>query len=145
MLVTPTINSVHGRILSITGTDPAVSTDILETAPDRRRWRLCSVHFTLITDENEANRQISIIIDDGTNTLLKLTIQNVQAASLTRNYTLANFSVTEVLVGEDLFHPLPPLCLPAGFRFRTVTDNLQIGDNYSAPQALIEEWIDPTS
>ncbi len=143
MLISPTINSVHGRMVSITGTDPAVNTEILEVAPDRRRWRLCSVYFTLVTDVNAANRQISIIIDDGTNTLLHLTIQTVQTASTTRNYTLANFSVTEVLVGDDLFHPFPPLCLPAGFRFRTETADRQAGDNFSAPQALVEEWIDP--
>ncbi|MBA7554734.1 hypothetical protein ES705_47365 [subsurface metagenome] len=143
MDVSPTIQHPHGRRTSITGTDPAVDTEILETVPERRRWRLCSVHFTLVTDINAANRQISIIIDDGTNTLLHLTIQTVQAASTTRNYTLANFSVTEFLVGDDLFHPFPPLCLPAGFRFRTETADRQAGDNFSAPQALVEEWIDP--
>jgi hypothetical protein len=31
--------------------------------------------------------------------------------------------------------------LPAGARIRTVTNNLQVGDNWSAPKILVRERI----
>ncbi|MBA7547833.1 hypothetical protein ES705_40271 [subsurface metagenome] len=143
MDVSPTIQHPHGRIVSITGTDPAAGAEISETVPARRRWRILAVRFSLVTDDTAVTRQIGIIIDDGTNTLLKILILSLQGLSTTRNYTLANFPIAETRVNDDLFHSFPPLCLSTGCRLRTVTTALQAGDNYSAPQLLIEEWIDP--
>ncbi len=55
MLISPTINSVHGRIRSITGTDPDPRTEISETVPARRRWRPISIRFTLVTDPSTSS------------------------------------------------------------------------------------------
>lgn len=143
MLITPTINHVHGRIRSIAGTDPGANTEISETVPERRRWILRAFHFQLVTDVNAANRYITIVIDDGTNTLFRFRVSQVQIASKTYNYSFADINVNETFVDPELFHPLPNLTLFAGCRIRTITTDRQATDNYSAPQMLIEEWIDP--
>ncbi len=143
MLVSPTINNVHGHLLSITGTDPDANTEIIETVPARRRWLIRTFAFTLVTDVNVANRYIRIIIDDGTNPLFSFELNNVQSASKTFKYYFANMNIDETFVVNTLFHPIPVFILFPGCRIQTTTANFQDGDNYSAPQALIEEWIDP--
>lgn len=142
MDVTPTIHELHGRLRSITGTDPAANTEISETVPERRRWILRSFHFQLVTDVNGANRYITIIIDDGTNVLFQFRVAQVQIADKTYNYSFADINVDETFVDPELFHPLPNLTLFAGCRIRTITTDRQVTDNYGAPQMLIEEWID---
>ncbi len=143
MLVSPTINNLHGRIRSITGTDPAAQTEILEVVPDRRRWRLFGLNFELITDATVITRSVILTIDDGISDLLAYQFTTTQIASLTRSYNLWSYSAPEVLTGDRIYAPFPPLILPAGFRLRTATASFQAGDNYSAPQLLVEEWIDP--
>ncbi len=143
MLVSPTINNVHGRLLSITGTDPPANTDISETVPDRRRWRILGVRFQLQTDGNPADRYVHLLLDDGANELVRYRCTNPQTASLTWIYTFANFSLPEVLADTTLHAPFPQLVIPAGYRIRTSTTGLQIADDFIAPQLYVEEWIDP--
>lgn len=143
MLVSPTINSLHGRIRSITGTDPAVNTEISETVPARRRWKLHTIRFSLLTDVNAADRRVKILIDDGTNALIEYALTNIQTASLTYYYSFAPIPCTELKIGTVIFAPFPHLILGPSYRIKTVTANKQVGDNYSAPQMLVEEWIDP--
>ncbi len=143
MLISPTINNVHGRLVSITGTDPAANVEIIETAPDRRRWLIHNLTFTLITDGNPANRSVRITVDDGTNDLFSFAVDKIQSASKSYVYCFANIYVSETFINFTLFHPFPVLSLFPGCRIRTTTTNRQVGDDYSAPQALIEEWIDP--
>ncbi len=143
MLISPTINNFHGLIRSITGTDPAAGDEISETIPDRRRWLIRSFAFTLVTSVTLANRYVRIIVDDGTNRLFSFEINNVQSNSKTFDYSFANMNVDETFVNFSLFHPIPVFTLFPGCRIRTTTSNLQIDDNYSALQLLVEEWIDP--
>ncbi len=143
MDIIPTIQHLHGRIRSITGTDPAADTEISETVPDRRRWRILTIYLILVTDANVADRIPNLIIDNGTTSLYILPSDTAHTASLTRHYNYSTQPVPQFL-SDIIFHlPLPHLILPAGYRIRTTTTNKQVGDNYSAPQLLVEEWIDP--
>lgn len=143
MIIAPTINSIHGRLRSITGTDPAAQAEISETVPDRRRWFIKSIYFALVTDGTVANRRVSLILDDGTNILWKITCSTAHPASCNYTYSFAQIFAAETLSNCSCFHSLPFLALPAGARIRTSTDELKAGDNFSAPQLLVEEWIDP--
>jgi len=143
MLVSPTIQHVHGRLLSIIGTDPAAGAEISETVPARRRWIVRSIFLSLATDVTVAVRRIRLIIDDGTNTLLEFHLATTQTASLTYYYSFCNIAAQETLVGSRCFAPLPIFSLPAGSRIYTVTSDIKAGDNFGAPQLLVEEWIDP--
>jgi hypothetical protein len=132
-----------GVLRSIVGTDPAANTEISETVPTGARWRLVGVRFALVTDANAANRNVSLVIDDGANAVFEATALNVQAASLTINYaaSAAGFATGSVSNRQSIGIP-PDLVLPAGYRIRTETGSMQVGDNYSAPQLLVEEWLE---
>lgn len=132
-----------GRLRSITGTDPAANVEISETVPAGVRWRLLSFKATLAADANVANRQPGLIIDDGVNVIWNMNTNAGQTAGATWVYVWAD--IGQSLAGQPsvaLNYPLPPLVLPAGSRIRTSTSLLQVGDNWSAPQYLVEEFIE---
>jgi len=134
----------RGAIRSIVGTDPAVQVEIVETVPVRARWLLRSLIFALITDANVANRQVQLIIDDGTNIFYEWRMHDNQEASETRAYNVARdgtaFHATED--NQNRLHQrLPDLYMSAGFRFRTSTTLLQAGDNFGPGIHEVEEWI----
>ncbi len=143
MLVSPTIQHLHGRLLSITGTDPASGAEISLTVPARRRWKIISIRFVLVTDATVVDRTVRLKFDDGTIALFHIASDTVQTASQERKYEFKLQPVPQFLVATDFHLPLPHLSLAAGFRIITITLNLQAGDNLSAPQLLVEEWIDP--
>ncbi|MBA7581719.1 hypothetical protein ES708_23630 [subsurface metagenome] len=138
-----TIQNPHGRIRSITGTDPAAGAEISEVVPARRRWRILAVRFTLVTDDPVADRIVHLIIDDGTAIFTDICVTTAHEASTTKTYNFSNFGSTQLNPVACLYIPLPPLPLSPGFRIRTATDLLEATDDFSAPQLLVEEWIDP--
>lgn len=135
--------SGNGVLRSITGTNPAANTEVSETVPTNARWRLVGVDLTLVADANVANRDIALVFDDGANIFTRVAVVQAVTAGQTailsfgRNVQRGVGSVNIVLNA-----PLPDLQLQGGFRFRTVTSNRQVGDDYSAPQYLVEEWIE---
>lgn len=129
---------------SITGTDPAANVEISETVPARTRWQLLAVEFTLVTDANVAARRVQLVFDDGANEYFRTTAQTDQAATVTTIYAagsslISMFGNPTVMQGLALPNPM---WLAAGHRFRTVTINRQVGDNYGAPQYLVGELIE---
>lgn len=132
-----------GVIRSITGTDPAVNTEISETVPTNARWRLIALLATLGTDATVANRFARVILDDGANPFWESGDGVALAAASSRIYSFGE-SVFAAVTGAGIsVSPLPRTAfLMGGFRIRTSTANLQAGDNWSAPQLLVEEWIE---
>lgn len=143
MDISPTIQHLHGRIRSITGTDPAAGEEISETVPARRRWKLISLRFDFVTNGTVADRIIYILIDDGTNPLFFIPYSVAQTASQTKAYNLTQQLSAPFAVNNHIFLPLPQLTIGPGYRIQTSTPSIKTGDNYSAPQLLVEEWIDP--
>ncbi len=143
MNVSPTIQHLHGRILSITGVDPAVQTEISHTVPLRRRWILRALDFTLVAAAGGGARVVSVTIDDGSNHLWHYTFTNTVAASMTRTFHLTFSGALESISAGDIFASMPSLPLIAGYRVFTTTTNLAAADDYGPPQLLVEEWIDP--
>jgi len=145
MLISPTINSVHGRIRSISGTDPAAGAEISETVPARRRWRILTVCFSLVTDATVVTRVVFLRYTDAINLLCQTFNTTGQLASTTHVYTFAPFGSSKITASSNEMIPFPSLTLPAGFVVETLTTGLQAGDNFGAPRLLVEEWIDPIS
>jgi hypothetical protein len=132
-----------GRLRSITGTDPAANNEISETVPTGVRWRLLSFYFTLVTDANVANRNVRLVIDDGTNTFLRVGSNQNHGATTTAAYIAAELGFTGSVSFEPFVIPLPTgIWLSPGSRIRTNTGLMQVGDNYSAPQYSVEEFIE---
>lgn len=138
-------SSVAGRgvLRSVAGTDPAANTEISETVPTDARWRVLAIQVNLVTDATAANREVSLLIDDGTTVFARVPVGTNHAASLTRTYSFATNTARNTIAQDPVLNaPLPELVLGDGFRVRTVTTNLQATDNYGAPQLLVEEWIE---
>ena len=139
------LSSVEGPgiIRSITGTDPAAGSEISETVPTNARWRLIAMRFTLVADATSTNRRPSVEFDDGATIFYRTFADNTTIASETRNFSVGNVSLIGAEDQSEQLIPIPPhLMLGQGFRIRTVTNNLQAGDNLGAPEMLVEEWIE---
>lgn len=132
-----------GFVRSITGTDPAAGAEISETVPTNARWRPIALRFRLVTDATVANRRPGIVLDDGATAYFVSQAGSVQTASLTYDYNAGTLGFTQGVFSLDQWIPLPHyLLMPGGHRIRTSTVNLAAGDNYGAPQLLVEEWIE---
>lgn len=132
-----------GCLRTISGADPAAGVEISETVPTGARWELIAFRFTLVTSAVVANRDMRLVIDDGANVLWQYPANAVQAASQTRVYT-ASMALPQIQDSDgNFFVPIPQaLLLTAGFRIRTLTGSIDAGDNYSAPQYLVREWLE---
>lgn len=132
-----------GVLRSLTGTNPAAGAEISETVPTNARWRLLCAQFTLTTDANVANREVAFVFDDGASTFHTTPMNYLHTAGVPIAYAVGiggPVVVASSIVGRS--QPIPALTLPSGARFRTTTANRQVGDDYSAPQYLVEEWIE---
>lgn len=133
-----------GAPRSITGTDPGAAAEISETVPTGARWQPLALSFTLLTDATVANREVAITFDDGAAIYFVQLPGAVQSAGGTRRYSygIGTAVVQGGLGAADRTIPMPRLVMLAGHRIRSVTGNIQAGDNYSAPQLLVEEWLE---
>lgn len=143
MDVSPTIQHLHGRIFTYTGADPDAGAEVSITVPPRHRWRIHSIRFSLVTNATVEDRTITALFDDGIDTFLAIASPTVQPASTTKHYYFSCTGAPEINILLLSLNPFPCISLPAGYRIRSGTTNLQAGDNYTAPILLIEEWIDP--
>lgn len=132
-----------GCIRSITGTDPAAGAEISETVPAGARWQLICLHATLVNSATVANRLPSLVVDDGTT----IYYRSIDTGSLTASNTYpiswsAYGGVAQAAV-RMAGAPIPAnLLLTAGHRMRTITNGIDSGDNWGAPQYVVEEWIE---
>lgn len=132
-----------GMLRSVTGTDPAAGVELAETVPTGARWRLCEVRFTFTADATVTSRRVRLGLDDGTNLFRQGLSDEAHTAGNAFAYSAGNWGATQSAAGgtKPLMFPLPADLL-AGWRMVTATINLQAGDNYSAPQMMVEEWIE---
>jgi len=133
-----------GRIRTIVGTNPAAGVEISETVPAAARWKLRTFGFTLVTSAVVANRTPVLTIDDGANIIWETGNNVAQTATQTAKYR-AGIGVPLTTIGALTYQlPLPSdLPLLAGYRIRTVTGLIDVGDDYAAPIYEVEEWIEP--
>ena len=131
-----------GALRTYLGTDQAANTEFSESVPSGAVWELLAVRATLVTDANVANRQASLILDDGTNTFCTSYPVSNHAASTTVVYnwvTELGASYTTVTTNVQLL-PLPKILLGPGFRVRSSTASIQVGDNWGVPAFLVVEY-----
>lgn len=132
-----------GVLRSITGTNPAAGAEISETVPTNARWRVLAVYADLVTGAAVANREGALVLDDGVSQIARVPSGVSHTASLTRGYNWHHYAERYAVVNDRVFTPpIPDLLLPGGGRVRTVTTNLQAADDWTAPQLLVEEWIE---
>ena len=133
-----------GALRSISGTTPAPGAEISETVPAGARWQLLAFRAQLVTDANVASRVIRLLVDDGANILAHTSTNVGQATALTYTYGWVQGPMTGAVgqVNALLFGLPNLLLLGAGWRIRTSTASIQVGDQFSLVQYLVREWIE---
>lgn len=133
-----------GLLRSITGTNPAAGVEISETVPTGALWRFISLKASYNPDATVATRQPRLNFDDGANIYMQSGVGGQPTASSNQVFTWANFGAEDNSAGTANTQCIPSdIYLPAGHRVITVTTSIQAGDEWSAPQFAVEEWIQP--
>lgn len=120
---------------STVGADPAAGAEATVTVPAGETWELESFRVTLVTSAVAANRRVTLVIDDGTNILAEIVagLDQIASQTITYSYTAdAGYETTATRSGV-IQQGIPRMLLAAGYRIRTITDNIDVGDNYGAP------------
>lgn len=132
----------RGNFRSVQGSLPAAGADILETVPTGAIWRLVSMNYSLVTGAAVANRLSGFVIDDGSNIVMNLGSQGNAVATNTYIYNAVNGANLINAAQPPTNWPIPRnFWMPAGYRMRTLTTNIQAADQFSAPNYVVEEFI----
>ena len=133
-----------GLIRNITGSNPAAGSEISESVPSKARWRVKLFRTTLVTDATVTTRSVRLRFNISSLTAWNENAQSTQAASLTQNYNSAEGGARSAVAIQNVGGILPQdNILLAGMTIETATFGLQAGDDFDAPQYVVEEWIEP--
>lgn len=109
--------------------------------PGLGAWRLLSVAFQLATSAAGASRTVQLVMDDTTVTYYRVGAPGSQAVSLTEVYAAFEGSTGGGANGpvNHLAWASPAPVLYPGYRLRSITTNIDVGDQYSAIALMVEE------
>jgi hypothetical protein len=134
----------QGYLRLITGATPAAGSDIVETVPTGARWQLVSFHTTLTTSASVGNRTPQTRTMSPLVEVFRSANSNNIAASFTAHVTLApnvgyGFNPTQLYMTI----PTPQdSVLLAGAQIQVICPGLAAGDQWSAPNYVVREWLD---
>lgn len=128
----------------ITGSTPSAGADISETVPANTRWELLAFRGLLTTSATVANRLTELTLDDGTTEYFRSGTSGQQAASIIGQHSFSQgFGLLNFDGNANWSQPLPPaVMLLPGHRIRTVTNNIQAADAWTAVRYQVREWHD---
>jgi hypothetical protein len=132
----------RGFIRTIIGTNPAAGAEISEAVPTGALWRLIAIRATLVCDATVITRQPFLIIDDGATNIFQRYAETWATAGATGTFYGADIGFAPISNISSSSWALPGnFLLPQDHRIRTSTVGLQAGDNWGAPQMLVEQWF----
>jgi hypothetical protein len=117
------------------GADPAAGAEVSVIVPAGEVWELDAVRVQFVTSAAVATRRVGLVISDAAgNILAEIFTGFGQAASLTTDYSYVHtgYETTGTRFG-NIQQGVPEMLLGAGYRITTVTDAIDVGDNYGAP------------
>jgi hypothetical protein len=131
-----------GWLRLVTGTNPAAGVEISEAVPTGGNQRLKAIIATLVTDATVANREPALVLDNGSSIFARVPAGQNQAASLTRTYCWFPGAQAQALASDlTVVASIPDVLLDAAWRLRTITTNIQAGDDWGAPVFVVEEHL----
>ena len=132
-----------GEFIRRAGANPAAGAEVADAVPSHNVWRLIAAELTLVTSATVANRLVNFVVHDGTNELLRIPAPAVQTASTTVTYIFGdNLPFNNNATALVQTGAIPGnMYLPAIFELRTITTNLQAGDNYGITSYFVEDFI----
>jgi hypothetical protein len=144
-IVSPTEG--QGLVYGVTVGNPAAGVDWSVNVPLNTRWRVRSWVARLTCSAAAANRQPQAqVIQGGNSVWLGQPIANIVASAIV-NIAAGGLTPIVSVNANGYMLPLPPdLLLTGNATFAqslgTATTGIQAGDQWSAIQLLVEEWLD---
>lgn len=139
--------SPPGRLTQNDIQDPAAGANLSYTRTARTLWLIKTIFFIFSTDATVADRQVILLIDDGTNNRFVSEPGPAQAASLARGYFFIQgwpYKETAFDSQGNIRLPLPnTLWLRRNDRIRTSILNIKAADDIGQVRGLNEVFIDP--
>lgn len=117
---------------TVVGANPAAGQEHDIVVPGGKLWFLLSALTTLVADATVANRVVRLTYDDGNTEYARVHPPSQQTASLTYVYSWAAGldRVAAVAASLGVQAGLPAIPLFPGHHIRTVTRDLQAGDDF---------------
>ncbi len=143
----------EGHIRTVTGADPDAGDEVIEAAPANVIWRLINFSAVFVASATGANRVPRLASDDGVATnrywLLADSGANPVIANETRTVLWiqgerAGLVPQEIADTETVLikNGIPKdFYMREGDRVRTLTELIEVDDDYAAPIFMVEEWI----
>lgn len=121
---------------------PAAGADLSFTLFTTRRLRIETCFAIFTASATVANRNIQIVITDGVNTLFIGTSPVVVTAGQVVQIVGTGGNTITGIITTNIMIPLPtPLILTGGWQIKTVTQNIQAGDQWSAAFLNVAEFM----
>lgn len=133
-----------GYLRHITGTDPAAGTTITETVPTGARWSLICFQAVFTTSAVAGNRTPFIDFRDGV-VLLRSYVPTTYPANSVNVFLFwaHGMPMETALFPSRVLAGLPtaPILL-AGQTIVVGSEGLDAGDNFAAPEFVVNEWLE---
>jgi hypothetical protein len=134
----------RGYLWTYIGTDPPATGEIEETVPNNTLWHIKGLTYQFLTSAVVANRTSRLALWSEYGDMVLITTPNaVQAAGNNMSYFWHPYLAVPAAFDVNIFGYHSPAYLRSVAAITTVTENMQAGDNYNAPEILIEEWLNP--
>lgn len=132
------------QIRTLTPT-PAVGGEVILTVPGGEDWRVIGVRARLVTSAVVANRVPTLCWDDQTNIGGQISSQIAVPASTTVfvNFVAEASFASAAISGGVIVVPMPAWILPTAYRLRTITNLIDVGDQYDQITFSIERMDEP--
>jgi len=131
-----------GYVRYVSGTNPAIGSQATITVPAGRIWRVLSCRATLSTSASVANREVRFRQNQGGGFVFIAPAVHTQPENTTYIYTWVSggrtdqvmYNVNPVIVPDVVY-------LKGGDVVQTEVLNWQAGDDWSAIEMTVEEWL----
>lgn len=126
---------------------PVAGSEIIITVPAKVVWRLVTFAAQLVTSAVVGNRQLSIVVDDGTNILHRSGFNGSTAVVASQSpfceaafLGAATGGISNVMTSQAMLPSPDYFLLLPGWRIRTLTfAALDAGDQWGIPRCIIDE------
>ena len=137
----------RGSFRWVSSSNPAAGAEISLDIPSNRIWHVLAARVRLVTNATAATRTVKLVLRSNSPFRCHVIASNNQTASLTRDYSFAQYGAIPVsTIGDEIMSPMPSnlyldgdLVAPGGID--TETESLQAGDDFGAMTVLVEEFF----
>jgi len=128
----------------VTGAAPAAGAEATVVQPAGTIWRPTSINATFVTDATAIGRTPSLVVKESGGATIARVSNGSAGATTTVFETWAASVAASAAAGVNVQSLPGGLLLRAGASLTTATDNRQPGDQWSALNAYVEEWLEAT-